>query len=101
MDSLALMLRCLHLAILAEICMVTAHRFALPHKQQLLGLPAGQCIKVKATTAKGAELVQAFNPISTDDTPGEVVLLVKVSACTPQTLHLPTPSASSSWLRAA
>ncbi|KAK9905928.1 hypothetical protein WJX75_009119 [Coccomyxa subellipsoidea] len=51
--------------------------FALLHKQQLLGLPAGQCIKVKATTAKGAELVQAFNPISTDDTPGEVVLLVK------------------------
>jgi hypothetical protein len=35
---------------------------------------------VKATTAKGAELVQAFNPISTDDTPGEVVLLVKVRA---------------------
>lgn len=54
-------------------------RFALSHKQQLLGLPAGQCIKVKVANAKGIEMEQAFNPISTDDTPGEVVLLVKVT----------------------
>lgn len=33
------------------------------------------CIKVKV---EGAGLEQAFNPISTDETPGEVVLLVKV-----------------------
>lgn len=65
--------------------LVTLCRFALPHKQQLLGLPAGQCIRVKATTTKGVELEQAFNPISTDDTPGEVVLLVKVTSC-PQSL---------------
>ena len=25
-------------------------RFKLPHKKQLLGLPAGQCLKVKAAT---------------------------------------------------
>ena len=45
---------------------------------------------MKAVNAKGAVLEQAFNPISTDDTPGEVVLLVKVSLrsdiCTPSYL---------------
>ena len=48
-------------------------RFSLQHKLQLLGLPAGMCVKVKV-----GELEQAFNPVSTDETPGEVVLLVKV-----------------------
>ena len=48
--------------------------FSLPHNKQLLGLPAGMCIKVKV-----GELEQAYNPISTDETPGEVILLVKVS----------------------
>lgn len=65
-----------------DICLVDS--FALPHKQQLLGLPAGQCIRVKAVNAKGAVLEQAFNPISTDDTPGEVVLLVKVRTASPK-----------------
>ena len=51
------------------------YRFTLQHKQQLLGLPAGMCIKVKV-----GQQEQAFNPISTDETPGEVVLLVKVRA---------------------
>jgi hypothetical protein len=43
------------------------------------------CIKVKV-----GELEQAFNPVSTDETPGEVVLLVKVGfrfpngSCAPQ-----------------
>ena len=50
-------------------------RFSLQHKQQLLGLPAGMCIKVKV-----GQQEQAFNPISTDETPGEVVILVKVRA---------------------
>ena len=58
-------------------------RFSLPHKQQLLGLPAGMCIKVKA-----GQLEQAFNPISTDETPGEVVILVKVRAQQPQNRHV-------------
>ena len=53
-------------------------RFKLPHKKQLLGLPAGQCLKVKAATFGKAGIEQAFNPVSTDETPGEVVLLVKV-----------------------
>ena len=52
-------------------------RFKLPHKKQLLGLPAGQCLKVKAATFGKAGIEQAFNPVSTE-TPGEVVLLVKV-----------------------
>ncbi len=51
-------------------------RFSLQHKQQLLGLPAGMCIKVKV-----GQQEQAYNPISTDETPGEVVILVKVRAC--------------------
>ena len=59
---------------------VHACRFALPHKQQLLGVPAGQHIKVRVTGHSGQALEQAFNPISTDDTPGEVTLLVKVPA---------------------
>ena len=53
------------------------HRFKLPHKKQLLGLPAGQCLKVKATNWGKAGIEQAFNPVSVE-TPGEVVLLVKV-----------------------
>ena len=52
-------------------------RFKLPHKKQLLGLPAGQCLKVKAATFGKAGIEQAFNPVSIE-TPGEVVLLVKV-----------------------
>ena len=57
-----------------HFCMLC--RFSLQHKQQLLGLPAGMCIKVKV-----GQQEQAYNPISTDETPGEVVLLVKVRAC--------------------
>ena len=60
-----------------------ACRFALPHKQQLLGVPAGQHVKVRVTSRSGEALEQAFNPISTDDTPGEVTLLVKVPANLP------------------
>ena len=52
-------------------------RFKLPHKKQLLGLPAGQCLKVKAATFGKAGIEQAFNPVSIE-TPGEVVFLVKV-----------------------
>ena len=59
-------------------------RFSLQHKQQLLGLPAGMCIKVKT-----GQLEQAFNPISTDETPGEVVILVKVRTQQPQSGHVP------------
>lgn len=55
------------------------HRFALPHKLQLLGVPAGQHIKVRVAGASGSALEQAFTPISTDDNPGEVMLLVKVT----------------------
>ncbi len=57
-------------------------RFSLQHKQQLLGLPAGMCIKVKV-----GQQEQAYNPISTDETPGEVVILVKVRHC--RTLRIP------------
>ena len=65
-------------------------RFKLPHKKQLLGLPAGQCLKVKAATFGKAGIEQAFNPVSIE-TPGEVVLLVKVRplkrALTPKGFH--------------
>lgn len=67
--------------------------FALPHKLQLLGLPAGQCIKVKVANTKGIELEQAFNPVSTDETPGEVVLLVKVRRRQPLQPFKISPSA--------
>jgi hypothetical protein len=79
-----------------------ARRFALPHKQQLLGVPAGQHIKVRVASkgcdiqqafcTKANTLEQAFSPISTDDTPGEVALLVKVSYLTiPGQPHRPVP----------
>lgn len=55
-------------------------RFALPHKLQLLGLPAGMCVKLKVSLNGKKDIEQAFNPISTDDTPGEMTILVKVRA---------------------
>ncbi|CAK0787811.1 hypothetical protein CVIRNUC_011033 [Coccomyxa viridis] len=51
--------------------------FALPHKLQLLGLPAGMCVKLKVSLNGKKDIEQAFNPISTDDTPGEMTILVK------------------------
>ena len=59
-----------------------ACRFALPHKLQLLGLPAGMCVKLKVSLSGKKDIEQAFNPISTDDTPGEMTILVKVRAVT-------------------
>ena len=53
-------------------------RFALPHKQQLLGLPAGQHVMVRVPKRGGGFLERLYNPTSTDAQPGIVEFLVKV-----------------------
>ena len=75
--------------VLPNLCLLRpvscVRRFALPHKLQLLGLPAGMCVKLKVSLNGKKDIEQAFNPISTDDTPGEMTVLVKVraAACIP------------------
>ena len=70
--------------VLPNLCLLRpvscVRRFALPHKLQLLGLPAGMCVKLKVSLNGKTDIEQAFNPISTDDTPGEMTILVKVRA---------------------
>ena len=53
-------------------------RFALPHKQQLLGLPAGQHVMVRVPKRGGGFWERPYNPINTDAQPGTVEFLVKV-----------------------
>ena len=38
------------------------------------------CVKLKVSLSGKKDIEQAFNPISTDDTPGEMTILVKVGA---------------------
>ncbi|KAI5792524.1 nitrate reductase [Peziza echinospora] len=52
-------------------------RFGLEHAQQRLGLPIGQHILIKTTPKGGKVTIRAYTPIS-QQTPGEVTLLVKV-----------------------
>ncbi|KAK9836974.1 hypothetical protein WJX81_003867 [Elliptochloris bilobata] len=53
--------------------------FALPHKQQLLGLPAGQHVVARVPKRGGGFWERPYNPTSTDAQPGIVEFLVKVT----------------------
>ncbi len=55
-----------------------ARSFRLPHKQQLLGLPAGQHVMVRVPKRGGGAWERPYNPTSTDAQPGVVEFLVKV-----------------------
>ncbi len=55
-----------------------ARSFRLPHKQQLLGLPAGQYVMVRVPKRGGGAWERPYNPTSTDAQPGVVEFLVKV-----------------------
>ncbi|KAF8078437.1 NADH-cytochrome b5 reductase [Lyophyllum atratum] len=52
------------------------YRFALPHAQDVLGLPVGQHISVSAEI-NGKDIVRSYTPISNDDDRGHFDLLIK------------------------
>jgi Oxidoreductase FAD-binding domain len=54
-------------------------RFALPHRQQLLGLPVGQHISLKAD-AEGPMLLRPYTPVTSVQQPGFVDFVIKVGA---------------------
>ncbi len=58
----------------------SACRFALPHKDQPIGLPIGQHISLKAIkpAADGTEIFKPYTPISDDDLLGYVDFVIKV-----------------------
>ncbi|KAF2139122.1 uncharacterized protein K452DRAFT_311061 [Aplosporella prunicola CBS 121167] len=54
------------------------YRFALPRPNDILGLPIGQHISLAATLeGQPKEVVRSYTPISGDETPGYVDLLIK------------------------
>ncbi|KAI0067712.1 ferredoxin reductase-like C-terminal NADP-linked domain-containing protein [Artomyces pyxidatus] len=52
------------------------YRFALPHPQDVLGLPIGQHISVSAEI-NGKEIMRSYTPTSSDDDLGHFDLLIK------------------------
>lgn len=54
-------------------------RFALPHRQQLLGLPVGQHISLKAD-AEAPMLLRPYTPVTPVQQPGFVDFVIKVGA---------------------
>ncbi|KAI6044990.1 NADH-cytochrome b5 reductase [Pisolithus marmoratus] len=52
------------------------YRFALPHPQDVLGLPIGQHISISAEI-NGKEIVRSYTPTSSDDDLGHFDLLIK------------------------
>ncbi|KAI0053286.1 NADH-cytochrome b5 reductase [Auriscalpium vulgare] len=52
------------------------YRFALPHPQDILGLPIGQHISVSAEI-NGKEIMRSYTPTSSDDDLGHFDLLIK------------------------
>jgi hypothetical protein len=58
---------------------VRRFRFALQHKNQLLGLPIGQHITLRYVDAKtGEEVQRSYTPVSSDDERGYVDFVIKV-----------------------
>lgn len=55
----------------------TRYRFALPNKDDVLGLPIGQHISVQAEI-NGKNIMRSYTPTSSDDDLGHFDLLVKV-----------------------
>ena len=68
-------------------------RFALPHRQQLLGLPVGQHISLKAD-AEGPMLLRPYTPVTSVQQPGFVDFVIKVGAA----LSKPTSCCHASYL---
>jgi cytochrome-b5 reductase len=61
-----------------------SYRFALPHPNDVLGLPIGQHISISAQI-NGKEVMRSYTPTSSDDDLGHFDLLIKVafiSTCT-------------------
>ena len=54
-----------------------SYRFALPHPQDVLGLPIGQHISVSAEIG-GKDIMRSYTPTSTADDLGHFDLLIKV-----------------------
>lgn len=54
-----------------------SYRFALPHPDDVLGLPIGQHVSVSAEI-NGKEIMRSYTPTSSDDDLGHFDLLVKV-----------------------
>jgi len=52
-------------------------RFDLPHPRDVLGLPIGQHLSVKATS-DGKEVYRSYTPVSSDDDLGHFDLIIKV-----------------------
>ena len=57
---------------------VRRFRFALQHKNQLLGLPIGQHISLCFVDSGKREVVRSYTPVSSDDERGYVDFVVKV-----------------------
>lgn len=53
-----------------------SYRFALPHPQDVLGLPIGQHISVSAEI-NGKDITRSYTPTSSDDDLGHFDLLIK------------------------
>ncbi|KAL8736993.1 MAG: hypothetical protein Q9181_002133 [Wetmoreana brouardii] len=57
---------------------VAMYRFSLPRPNDILGLPIGQHMSVAATIeGQPKEVVRSYTPISSDENPGYVDLLIK------------------------
>ncbi|KAI4090375.1 MAG: hypothetical protein LQ344_004805 [Seirophora lacunosa] len=57
---------------------VAIYRFSLPRPNDILGLPIGQHMSVAATIeGQPKEVVRSYTPISSDENPGYVDLLIK------------------------
>ncbi len=76
-------------------------RFALPYKDQPIGLPIGQHISLKALkpAADGTEIFKPYTPVSDDDLLGYVDFVIKVmhnssSSCT---AIIACPNHTSTW----
>lgn len=53
-----------------------SYRFKLPNETDILGLPIGQHVSLKATI-DGTDVMRSYTPISSDSTPGYFDLLIK------------------------
>jgi ferredoxin-NADP reductase len=61
---------------------VFSYRFALPHPNDVLGLPIGQHISVQAVI-NGKEIMRSYTPTSSDDDLGYFDLMIKVTTSDP------------------
>ena len=74
-----------------------SYRFALPHPEDVLGLPIGQHVSVSAEI-NGKDIMRSYTPTSSDDDLGHFDLLIKVRvprsyAPAPSRVRLRTPRA--------